>query len=68
MDSPSGREVKYETVQEMLQIVLRDFSEHQLIIASIHDFKLKDERLIKLENSLFGAGDIMGINSQDKKD
>lgn len=59
MDSPSGREVKIETVQEMLKIVIRDFSNHQLIIASIYDYMLKNENLIKLENSLFGIADIL---------
>ena len=59
MDSPSGREVKIETVQEMLKIVIRDFSNHQLIIASIYDYMLKNENLIKLENSLFEIADIL---------
>lgn len=36
LDSPSGREVKKETVDEMLEILQRDFSEHQIIIASMH--------------------------------
>lgn len=68
MDSPSGREVKYETVQEMLQIVIRDFPDHQLIIASIHDFMIDGENLIKLENSLFGTNDIMKIEPDETTD
>ena len=38
-DSPSGREVKTETITEMLRILKRDFSEHQIFIASIHKYE-----------------------------
>jgi len=37
-DSPGGREVEMETVNAMLSILKRDFSEHQIFIASIHKY------------------------------
>jgi|GEM_PF-552996 len=38
-DSPSGREVKRETITEMLSVLKRDFSEHQIFIASINKYE-----------------------------
>ena len=38
-DSPSGREVEKKTVDDMLRILYRDFSEHQIIIASIYKYE-----------------------------
>ena len=49
----------------MLKIVQRDFADHQLIIASIHDFKLQDEKLIELDYRLFGYSDIIQITKDD---
>jgi hypothetical protein len=37
-DSPSGREVRKETIDAMMQILKRDFSNHQIIIASIYKY------------------------------
>jgi hypothetical protein len=37
-DSPSGREVEKSTINEMLKIIERDFSSHQIIIASIYNY------------------------------
>ena len=53
LDSPSGREVEQDTIQLMLDVLQRDFSEHQIIIASIYDFKLKDKNTIQFEKRLF---------------
>lgn len=53
LDSPSGREVEQDTIQLMLDVLQRDFSEHQIIIASIYDFKLKDKNVIKFDKRLF---------------
>lgn len=52
LDSPSGREVEYNTVEAMLKIVQRDYSDHQLIVASIHDYELRDKNIIELKNKL----------------
>jgi len=38
LDSPSGREVEKNTIEEMLKIIKRDFSKHQIIIASIYNY------------------------------
>ena len=38
-DSPSGREVEKNTIEQMMQILIRDFSEHQIFIASINKFE-----------------------------
>lgn len=53
LDSPSGREVEQDTIQLMLDVLQRDFSDHQIIIASIFDFKLKDKNIIQFEKRLF---------------
>lgn len=53
MDSPSGREVKTETVKEMLKLVQRDFAEHQLIIASIYDHDLANKKKIEFKKGVF---------------
>lgn len=53
LDSPSGREVEQDTIQLMLDVLQRDFSDHQIIIASIFDFKLKDKNIIQFKKSLF---------------
>lgn len=62
LDSPSGGEVKIETVQEMLNIIQRDFSEHQLFVASIHNYALNNKKVIELKEQLFSAEDLIGID------
>lgn len=62
LDSPSGREVKIETVEEMLKIIQRDFSEHQLIVASIYDFDLDNKKVIEFKDRLFSTEDIIKIS------
>lgn len=61
LDSPSGREVELSTVEKMLMIIQRDFPNHQLIIASIHDYDLKDKRVIELKDKLFSSTDLMNL-------
>lgn len=61
LDSPSGREVEHSTVEKMLMIIQRDFPNHQLIIASIHDYDLKDKRVIELKDKLFSSTDLMNL-------
>lgn len=56
-DSPSGREVEHNTVEKMLKIVQRDFGDHQLIIASIFDYDLKDKKKIEFKDRLFSTLD-----------
>lgn len=54
-DSPSGREVEINTVEQMLQILIRDFSEHQIIIASINKFEneLVNPNEINMDGTFF---------------
>lgn len=62
LDSPTGREVEHSTVEKMLRIIQRDYSEHQLIVASIHDYDLKDKKIIEFKNRLFSPTDIMTVS------
>lgn len=61
LDSPTGREVEHNTVEAMLKIVQRDYPDHQLIVASIHDYDLKNKKLIEFQDRLFSATDIMTV-------
>jgi hypothetical protein len=36
LDSPSGREVSMENIDEMMAILADDFTGHQIIVASIY--------------------------------
>ena len=38
LDSPSGKEVDPENIEKMFEILNRDFSENQIIVASIHQY------------------------------
>lgn len=59
LDSPTGREVEHSTVEAMLKIIQRDYPDHQLIVASIHDYDLKDKKIIEFKDRLFSSTDIM---------
>lgn len=54
-DSPSGREVKSETINEMLNLIKRDFSNHQVFIASIYKYEnvFEHANILELDGSLF---------------
>jgi hypothetical protein len=54
-DSPSGREIEKETIDEMLRILHRDFSNHQLIIASIYKYEdvFSQPIIIHMDGTLF---------------
>ena len=53
IDSPSGREVDSINIADTMKILSRDFSKHQIIIASINKYNFPDENYIVLENQLF---------------
>lgn len=59
-DSPNGREVEHSTILEMLSIIKRDFSEHQLLIATIFDYKdiFPNANIIILNGKLFNQDDL----------
>ncbi|WP_440970064.1 hypothetical protein ACSS6N_21375 [Peribacillus frigoritolerans] len=53
LDSPSGREVDQENIQETMNILMEDFHENQVIIASIYKYKELDPlQTIKINNLL----------------
>lgn len=52
LDSPSGKEVDQANIQLMVDILSRDFSDHQIIIASIYKYNFPDINLIEIENKL----------------
>ena len=61
LDSPTGREVEHSTVESMLNIIQRDFPDHQLIVASIHDYDLKEKKMIEFKGRLVGFTDLMKV-------
>lgn len=65
LDSPSGKEVKHETVENMLRIIQRDFSDHQLFVASIYEYDLQgDKKRIEFKNGLFELSDFISEDEQ----
>lgn len=60
-DSPSGREVEKETINTMLKILQRDFSGHQLIVASIFKYEdvLPKAKIITMDGTLFNQQSLL---------
>ena len=54
-DSPSGREVKTDTIADMLSILKRDFTEHQIFISSIYRYNnvFDDTNIFEIDGTLF---------------
>ncbi|MGI5984777.1 MAG: hypothetical protein GXY01_02025 [Clostridiales bacterium] len=52
LDSPSGREVTRENVEKMIRILNRDFSDNQIIIASVFHYDLENLKIIELHGRL----------------
>lgn len=52
LDSPSGKEVDPENIKKMINILNRDFSDNQIIIASIFEYKLNNIHKIEIKNRL----------------
>ena len=53
LDSPSGREVSMENVHEMMDILAKDFKDHQIIIASIYNnYAFPNINIIELTDRL----------------
>ena len=53
LDSPSGREVSMENIHEMMAILADDFTDHQIIIASIYSsYDFTSENIIELKDKL----------------
>lgn len=52
LDSPSGKEVDPENIKLMMDILKRDFSDHQIIIASIYSYDFSDLNVITINENL----------------
>lgn len=52
LDSPSGKEVDQSNVKLMMDILKRDFSDHQIIIASIFYYDFDDANTIEIRERL----------------
>ena len=52
LDSPGGKEVDQENIDLMMNILKRDFSENQIIIASIYYYSFPEIHEIKLKENL----------------
>lgn len=52
LDSPSGKEVDKENIKLMMDILERDFSEHQIIIASIFEYDLGNINKVEIKERL----------------
>ena len=52
LDSPSGKEVDKENIQLMMNILKRDFSDYQIIIASIFEYDFDPLNIIEIVNRL----------------
>lgn len=52
LDSPSGKEVDQANIQLMVNILKRDFSDNQIIIASIFQYDFETVNIIEIANRL----------------
>ena len=52
LDSPSGKEIDQENVCLMMDILKRDFSDHQIIIASIYKYDFPELKIVEIKNRL----------------
>ena len=52
LDSPRGKEVDDLNVHKMIEILKRDFANHQLLIASIYNYDIDNLNIIELNNCL----------------
>lgn len=48
LDSPSGKELDQHNIQKLMDIINRDFSAHQVIVASIYYYKLDNLTTIEM--------------------
>lgn len=52
LDSPYGKEVDKKNVDKMMDILKRDFSDHQIIIASIYKYDFPNANIIEIKDRL----------------
>lgn len=60
-DSPSGREVHPDTITAMMDLLSKEFSEHQIIIASIYKYAniYPNSKIIELDGTLFNKQSLL---------
>ena len=54
LDSPSGKEVDQANIKLMMDILKRDFADHQIIIASIFNYDFDKVKIIEIKERLIG--------------
>ena len=52
LDSPRGKEIDIDNIKKMIEILNRDFSDNQIIIASIYEYDLADTNKIEIFDHL----------------
>lgn len=52
LDSPSGKEVDQANIKLMMDILKRDFADHQIIIASIFNYDFDEANIIEIKERL----------------
>lgn len=52
LDSPSGKEVDHANIKLMMDILKKDFADHQIIIASIFKYDFEKVNCIEIKNRL----------------
>jgi hypothetical protein len=52
LDSPSGKEVDQSNVKLMMDILKRDFADHQIVIASIFHYDFDNVNVIEIKERL----------------
>lgn len=52
LDSPSGKEVDQINIKIMMDILKRDFSDHQIVIASIFNYDFDEVKLKEIKERL----------------
>ena len=52
LDSPSGKEVDQANIKLMMDILKRDFADHQIIIASIFNYDFDEAKIIEIKDRL----------------
>ena len=62
IDSPRTNELSEESTNSMMTILKRDFSNYQIITASIYQCKIIDFFTINLENGLMSKNFELGYN------
>lgn len=60
IDSPHGREVERSFVDKMMALLTRDFSSHQVIIATIYNPELPAQSTITLEQDIMKLMNVAG--------